>query len=196
MIRYLRPGELVPTHTPLRYVTTHGYVALRWKVGPRQYVEVYEHRVTAGRVTTAEHVHHINHDKTDNRAENLQPMTAAEHHLQHAGPNPAACERMYLDGMNTVEIARELGINPATVSRTLKRRGIQTRPANIRRITVIDDDRLRRLYDAGLSAGRIADVMQIERHVIDRRFRQLGLAPRPLGYKTPPDAISRVGGAA
>ena len=30
-----------------------------------------------------EHVHHINHDRLDNRIENLELVTAAEHGLRH-----------------------------------------------------------------------------------------------------------------
>jgi endogenous inhibitor of DNA gyrase (YacG/DUF329 family) len=52
---------------------------------------VYEHRVVMERVlgrllTSDEHVHHINHVKTDNRPENLEVVSKAEH-LKHHRPD-------------------------------------------------------------------------------------------------------------
>lgn len=49
---------------------------------------VLEHRVDGDHVTTAEHVHHINHVKDDNRPENLQAMTASAHMMLHGGNMP------------------------------------------------------------------------------------------------------------
>lgn len=52
---------------------------------------VYEHRLVmeqhlGRKLTSAEHVHHINGDRSDNRIENLQIVTASEHiALHHPG---------------------------------------------------------------------------------------------------------------
>src|SRR5581483_6189066 len=60
MIRYLRPGDPIPEGEPRRYSTPKGYVRLRWKVGPYEYVEAWEHRVLVGN-PDGHQVHHVNH---------------------------------------------------------------------------------------------------------------------------------------
>lgn len=66
-------------------ITNHGYRLVRVPGGRRP---EYEHRVVMERVLgrpleTWEHVHHINHNKLDNRPENLQVLTALEHRRLH-----------------------------------------------------------------------------------------------------------------
>jgi HNH endonuclease/Homeodomain-like domain len=175
VIRYLKPGEAVPTVTPLRYTTVRGYASLRWKVGPDQYVECYEHRVIDGHVTTAEHVHHVNHVRTDNRPENLRHVTAAEHHDEHPSVYAEECVRLYAEGRNTTEIAKRLSINPATVYRLLKARGVAFRDRNERRRVSVDEARLRELHQQGLSTLQIAKALGHERTVVRRLMKALGL---------------------
>lgn len=72
-----------------RYLSTHGYIKsytaeAKSSHGRRE----YEHRVIMekylGRTLNYnEIVHHLNHDKTDNRLENLQLVTRSEHILMH-----------------------------------------------------------------------------------------------------------------
>jgi hypothetical protein len=50
--------------------------------------ECYEHRVVMEQhlqrpLASSEHVHHINGDKKDNRLENLELLSASEHHREH-----------------------------------------------------------------------------------------------------------------
>lgn len=139
-VRHLAPGERVPEGEPRRYGSSHGYVRLRWRIGVRRYVETYEHRVFDGHVTTEDHVHHLNHDRSDNRPENLQQMTALEH-LSHHGDaawrNHAA--ELYIRGMSTYQIGRLVERNPATVYRALVKLGV--RPRSEDRIAVPNRER-------------------------------------------------------
>lgn len=79
------------TEPGMRYVNDDGYVMVR--VGIRKFE--LEHRLIMQRVlgrelATDEHVHHINHDKTDNRALNLVVLSPAEHAELHARERVAA----------------------------------------------------------------------------------------------------------
>jgi hypothetical protein len=126
--RTLAPGEEVPTDEPKRHVRRHGYVLLIWRIGTRQYVQTYEHRVINGRVTTAEHVHHVNHDRADNRPENLRPLSAVEHAAEHGNPRWwVQAARMYSSGLSTYQIGKQLTRNPATVYRALIQLGVPLR---------------------------------------------------------------------
>jgi hypothetical protein len=78
VILQLKPGQPIPTGEPRRYTSdSRGYVRLRWKIAPGQYVETYEHRLVAG-IPNAE-VHHCDEDKTNNSKPNLKVMTKVAH---------------------------------------------------------------------------------------------------------------------
>lgn len=74
-----------------RSIASNGYVLIRVGLShplsdTRGYA--YEHRLVASQkigrsITSSEHVHHINGDKTDNRPENLEVLTVVEHRLVH-----------------------------------------------------------------------------------------------------------------
>jgi hypothetical protein len=125
-IRQLRAGEVVPTGNPARYLSGHGYVRLRWRLG-KEYVEVYEHRVHDGRVTGAEQVHHINRNRSDNSPQNLARMTETEHKIAHRPEWWITAAELYLAGQSMKQVGNRLGRDSGTVYRGLKRMGIATR---------------------------------------------------------------------
>jgi len=128
LVRTLAPGEKVPEGIPGRYLRSHGYVLLRWRVGVRQYVETYEHRVFDGYVTTEDHVHHANHVRSDNRPENLRPLAADEHYVIHGDPAWwVRAARLYGTGHSTYEVGKRLSRNAATVYRALVKMGVPLR---------------------------------------------------------------------
>lgn len=61
----------------------NGYVALNQRYGPRKLNKsrcIYLHRLICGAVDGQE-VDHINHDKLDNRRDNLRVVSSAENHM-------------------------------------------------------------------------------------------------------------------
>lgn len=118
--RWLSPGEQVPTDEPGRYPSSHGYVRLRWRIGAKNYVETYEHRVINGRVTSEDHVHHVNHHRADNSPANLRPLSAVEHHAVHADVVwRAEAVRLYRTGLSTYQVSDRVGRDASTVYRAL-----------------------------------------------------------------------------
>lgn len=87
----VHPGPANPNWKGGRSIASNGYVLVRVGVGhPLADVRgyAYEHRLVAeaklGRALSPnEHVHHINEVKTDNRPENLEVLTPAEHRVEH-----------------------------------------------------------------------------------------------------------------
>lgn len=140
-MRRLTPGESIPASQPTISTTSNGYTLLTWHA---EQVSVLEHRVFGGRVVPPGiHVHHVDHDRTNNDPANLMLVTPAEHRALHAegagsvvglrargGASPGkpvhdhdTIERMFLDGQSQNDIARTLRVSPGWVSTVLTRRG-------------------------------------------------------------------------
>lgn len=90
-----------------------------------------EHRIVAwdhyGPFGADMHVHHKNHDKLDNRPENLEVLTRAEHAKHH---KPRIVDRgevtaLYASGLSTCEVARRLGVRQSTIYVILQAEGVR-----------------------------------------------------------------------
>lgn len=173
--RRLRPGEKVPPNEPRRYITRDGYRVLRWKIGRREYVEQLEHRIRNGVVVDAQHVHHRNGDKLDNRPENLEFISARDHQSHHhpRSTDRAEVVRLYLSGLSTPMVAERLGTFPGNVSRILAESGIAARSTH-----VLSPDEERAAADAlrsGVRASTVCESFQISRSTLGRIQRDHGV---------------------
>lgn len=173
-IRQLRPGEKIPAGQPRRYKSSNGYMRLRWRIAPNTYVETYEHRVFEGAVTTAEHVHHLNHDRTDNRPENLEPLSAWEHYMEHASPYADEAIRLYQEGLSAGAVAEKIGIQRGQVYAFLEVRGIPRRKVSDYRPTD-RDDQIRDLHSQGIRPAEIAERLETSPIQVRRALDRMGV---------------------
>lgn len=175
MIRRLRDDEPIPAAPPRRYLSDAGYMRLRWRIAPGQYVEEYEHRVVAGRPTGAS-VHHINGVRDDNRPENLRVVTDMEHGFEHRRIDDEQVAALYLSGMSTIDVGKTLGCHSSAVSRSLKRSGTPTRSisdALLLRRPLGDD--IRELRSEGKTQAEIAEILGVGRSSVQIWWRKLGI---------------------
>src|SRR4249920_1284711 len=177
VIRVLKAGEPLPDGEPRRFLDRDGYIRLRWRVGPYELVEIREHRAI-NEPRSDDHVHHRNHNPSDNRPENLVTLTASEHTALHARErrrwDRERAAHLYDAGLSTTDIAIIYGVNSATVSRGLRAIGVSMRAfANADR-TEVDEQTVLRLHDAGVRAKPIGDQLGVGREVIVRVLREHG----------------------
>lgn len=159
-IRQLRQGEPVPGGEPKRYENAKGYVRLRWKVGPHEYVEIYE-RDASGSL--------VRHQDSEVKR------------LDHE-----AIARLHDAGLSTVAISKALDCDSSSVSRSLRGRGRVPRGRSHYAQDVDEDEVLRRYAagegyssirsDLGVSAERVKRIL-VE-HGVD--LRGVGRVERPV----------------
>lgn len=108
-IRRIAPGDPDPEGEPKRYANGDGFVRLRWKIGPREYLERYE-RTDEGRIV---------------RTREPKPQKRID---------VARAAELYASGLTQPEVAEQLGCDHGALSRALRRAGVVTRPSNSYRL--------------------------------------------------------------
>lgn len=176
MIRSLPPGSPIPDFEPRRYRNSSGYIRLRWRLGPGDYVECYEHRVVDDHVVAAGvQRHHRNHVRDDNRPENLETLTFAEHRHEHRAADADAVVQLYTEGFSIPQICRLLGRkDTGGTYRILASRGVAMRSSEDYR-PPLDRAQISRWHAQGVRAGEMMRRTGRGRVAIYKVFEELGL---------------------
>jgi transposase-like protein len=169
--------DQIPDTQPGRYINSNGYWRLRWRVASGEYVECYEHRFVAGLPAKHLHVHHRNHDKTDNRASNLEVMTRQEHIAHHKseaeGKWPEVLS-LYESGLSMPQVANKVGMNHGTISRILKRSGVAARAARDYFEVGVDRDEAVRQVMSGVPVPQVSKALGVSPATVRRLAREAG----------------------
>jgi len=189
--RTLSRGEVIPVGKPLRYKDENGYIMLRWTVTPTSFETIAEHRVFDGRVSMAEHVHHINFIRDDNRRENLLEVTVDEHQAIHRAEDRRRHREMkvlYESGKTTTEIADLMGTNHGNVYRALVRRGATIRTATDYAKQLPTQQIIAR-FTAGEGAKLISRDLGVSYERVIRELESNGIPKRKCG-RVPASAVA------
>lgn len=152
-IRQLAPSEPDPAGEPRRYENADGYVRLRWKVAPGEYLERYE-RTEAGTLT---------------RTRPPKPQKRID---------VARAARLYAEGKTLPEVAAIVGCDHGALSRALRRHGVQARPPNSYHHPEPDTGEVVRLYTEGLGLRDVARKLATSTEKVRRVLLQEGVTVR------------------
>ncbi|KKN75624.1 hypothetical protein LCGC14_0378620 [marine sediment metagenome] len=178
-IRQLQPNEPIPKGEPRRYKNAAGYIRLRWSTKDGNYIEAYEHRVVTGAGPRMQ-VHHRNHDKSDNRLENLEILTSTAHGKTHRRINDSEIATMYASGLSIPAIHQRTGWDMGALSRSLKRSQTVVVQGERNR-TRFDEATALAWYHNGMRVNRIAQWLGVGRGAVERMLKREGLPPFPVG---------------
>ncbi|MER6830900.1 helix-turn-helix domain-containing protein [Streptosporangium sp. NPDC000563] len=112
--------------------------------------------------------------RTDNRPENLEPLTADEHSKRHESPYAAEMLERYSAGQPTTKIATDLGLDVSHVFRVLQRRGVTFRTSGDY-LPPLDPQQIAAWHAAGVRVREMARRSGRSPKAINALLDELGL---------------------
>ena len=129
----------------------------------------------------------MNHDRSDNRPENLEVVSTAEHGERHALHDPLEIRRLYEQGLSLPQVGERLGCASSVVLRALRRAGGQTRSLSESQMLPLNNDLIRRLHEGGVRANHIARLLNVSGGAIHPRIKAMALPVHPVGRPSAAD---------